>query len=171
MKDLITPTVKWASAHSTELLAGMAIGGVLTSVGLTAQAAVNIHDHCEAKRAESGSELKIAETIKETWRDWAPPAISTGLTIASIAMLHKVHRDKEAALAALAAMWQGRFVDLSKTVRELPDGKKVLDEFRKKEMNEQLPDKTPVLQRGEILVYEPMSKQFFISNNQEITTA
>lgn len=171
MKDLITPTIKWASAHSTELLTGVAIGGVLTSVGLTAQAAVNIHGHCEAKRMETGSEPKPAETIKETWKDWAPPAISTGLTIASIVMLHKVHRDKEAALAALAAMWQGRFIDLNKRVRELPNGKNVIDSFRKQEMSEHLPDKAPVLQKDEILVYEPMSKQFFISSNQEITSA
>lgn len=163
------PAISWVAKHAPEIFAGMAVGGVLVTTGLTVQATLDVKENIDETKYDD--EHTRADTIRETWKSWIPAAASAGLTITSILLSNHLHRNREAALMAVAAMWQGRYLDLENHIRELPKGDKILSDIRDKEMAEKLPDATPKLRPGEILVYEPMSKQFFISSNQEITAA
>lgn len=164
----LKPAAKWLTKHAPEIFAGLAVGGVVITTGLTVQGTLGVKKHIEETKYEDKTKGDI---VKETWREWAPPLVAGTLTITSILLSNHLHRNREAALMAVAAMWQGRYFDLENHIKELPKGDRILSDIRNKEMAENLPDRTPSLRPGEILVYEPMSKQFFVSSNQEITAA
>lgn len=163
------PILKWVTKNSPEILSWLGVGGVVITSVLVADASIEVYKNVQEHKYED--DHKTADTVRETAKNWVPAVASAGLTIASIICSNHLHRKREAALMALAAMWQGRYYDFEKRVKELPKGEKVLSDIRDKEMAEHLPDGKPQLRPGEILVYEPMSKQFFVSSNQEITAA
>ena len=179
-----TRWVQWAlKKYAPDILTGMAVGGGVVTGWLGVQAGKQASDEKIKILFELNTEEDIktgvnvpapAEEFKATWKCYIPPAASAILTSACIVGAHKVHLHNEAVLAAVAALYSGKYRDLERKAKELLGDKRfgelraqlAADEVAKKK------DTIPVSTDENVQTYfEPYSSQYFTATPHEMLYA
>lgn len=173
---------KYAKDHLPKILLGSAIGGTVATTGLTIYGTVKtVRTLDELKDVNKGvvpgyeQHIDTLDKLKACAKYWVAPTIMLGGTIFCIAELNQVHIHKEAALAALAAMWKGKYNDLKGAVEEHAgkSRKEIAGKAVEKEITREAQNTSGGLQlsNGEFLCWEPYSRQLFKATSQQLLWA
>ena len=151
--------VRWAvKKYLPDILTGAGMAGV----------AVTGYLSYEAGKKDAATEVD--------WRHYIPPVVSGAVTMGAVFGAHKAHLHKEAMLAAVAAMWSGKYRDLDRKVKSIL-GEERYNELRKlivKEDAEKNGTDNPPwesAEAGKTTYYEPYSKQYFQATPHEMLYA
>lgn len=166
-----TRWIKWVlNKYGTDILTGMAIGGVgLTGwLGVQAgkKATLQLHDKGLADYVEPKREFET------TWKCYIPPFASAVVTTAFIIAADRVHLHNEAVLAGVAAMCSTKYRDLEKAVNGLVEPEKLKEIKEAVYADEKRPPWLPAPKSpDEKIYYEPYSKQYFTATPHAMTYA
>jgi hypothetical protein len=171
--------------NSSTWLAGLSVGGVLTSMVLMHRATLKANNLIEEEYAirlaewpdtNPGikfEELSKKELAKLTWHCYIPPVLAGTLTIAGIIGSNYISRHQNAALAALYGLSEAAFMEYKEKVREQL-GEKKEDKLKDSILQDRL-DKNPIAGnqviitgKGDTLCYDSLSGRYFRSDIETI---
>ena len=161
---MTTRWMQWAiKRYLPDILTGMGMAGVAVTGYLGVEA------------GKKGATDTIAQG-NDDWKNYIPPVISGVMSAGCIFGAHKAHLHKEAALAAVAALWSGKYRDLDRKARELLGEERYhelkqlvgMDEMKK--AGRELPPWESA-EEGKTTYYEPYSGQYFQATAQEMLYA
>lgn len=161
--------------NSPKILMGVGIAGMITTAYLSAKGAPKAVKLLEEKKKElEVDKLTIVETVKTTWKCYAP-AVATG-TLSTICLLssNSISTRRTAALATACKLSETAFNEYREKVTEVIGEKKeqeVKDEIAKDEIknNPPSPNNTVVFTgSGDILCYDSISGRYFKSTCNKI---
>lgn len=180
IKKGLVLTRNYLIKQSPILLTIAAVGGVVTTTILAIRATTKAEKLIEKKKVEENvsidEHLTIEETVKTVWKEYIPPVVSAGLTIAAIIGSSAINEKRKAALAGLYALsetalseYQGKTKDLlgekkEAEIRDLVNGDRAKDEVVP-------PNHVEMLSSGKCWVKDVMSGQKFWSSVQDICRA
>lgn len=172
---------RYASNHLPQILFGAAIGGTVATTGLTIYGTVKTVQTINQLESSAQGPITVMDGHVDTLdkaracaKYWIAPAIMLGGTIICICELNKVHINKEAALTAMAAMWQSKYKDLKEEVDNAgKSSKEISQSAMEKEIKREASNSVGNLQlsNGEFLCWEPYSRQFFKATTQQLLWA
>lgn len=173
---------RWGRDHLPQLLLGSAIGGAVATTGLaiygtvkTVQKIDELEQNVKGVTPAFSGHVDTTDKVKACAKYWIAPTLMLGGTIFCICELNSVHLHKEAALAAMGAMWRGKYLDLKGEVEKHGNksGKEIAREAMEKEVarTAQNTDRNLQLSAGEFLVYEPYSRELFKATTQQLLWA
>lgn len=167
LKGLVQKAQKGLSKHSPEILMSIGIAGMVTTAVLTGKASVKASKLIEEKKEElQVDKLTPVDTVKTTWKCFAP-AVATG--IASTACLigsHSVSARRTAALATAYKISETALAEYKDAVIETIGEKKeelVRDNVAKKqiEKNPVANKEVIVTNKGNTLCLDTLSGRYF----------
>lgn len=166
----------WGKKHMPQLLLGCAIGGAVSTTVLTVYGTVKtVRTIDELNKEESiTNHVDTVDKVKAVAKYWVAPAIMLGGTIFCICELNAVHVHKEAALAAMGAMWKNKYSTLEEEVKnDQKSGAKIKEQAVQKELQRAAQDGSGQIQpvAGTFLCWEPYSRQFFHATEQQLLWA
>lgn len=181
IKDAFLKLARISEKHAPEILAGIGIGGFITTAVLAAKATPDAIDSIEETKKElEKDELTVVETVKATWKNYTP-AILTGISstcciIGSVSTSLK----RSAAFATAYEMTRNLYSDYRSKVIETIGEKK--ERKIQDEINQNKVDNNPPVQNINIiapgddgkfksLYLEPVSNQYFLSTNEDVKYA
>ena len=180
-----TRWLKWAlKKYAPDILTGMATGGVVLTGYLSAEAGKKstmdilynkfwLTDKISIEREEL-EHLGKKEELKLTWKNYIPAAVAGAGTIACSIGAHKTHLHNEAVLAAIAALYSGKYRDLERKAKELLGDKK-FGELRTQLAADEVAknrDTIPISTDENAQTYfEPYSSQYFTATPHEMLYA
>ena len=162
------------SKHSPEILTGIGITGMITTVVLAVRATPKamelIDEHKEGDSyKELGIELTPIQTVKVAWKPYIPAVISGTASIACLIGANSVHARRNAAIATAYKLSEAALVEYKDKVIET-FGEKKEKTVREKIAEDRL-EKNPVnnsqifmTEKGNTLFMEPISGQYFRSD-------
>lgn len=122
---LIKSAQKTLSEHSPEILTGIGIAGMVTTVVLAVKATPKALRLIEEKKHETKTdELKPIEVIKVAWKPYIPAAITGVSSIACVIGATSVNASRNAALAAAYKLSETALVEYREKVIETIGEKK-----------------------------------------------
>ena len=159
--------------NAPAIFTGLAVAGVIETTALTIRAVPRVEDkiweleHSSCRDYEEYIEVEKREIFRECWTEAVPPALAMSFTIFCIIAANQAHLRKEASLAALYSLYEGRYRDYKSKNRELfgeENDKKVEEEVLKDRLhNERLyPERSE-----EYLVYDEITNQYFYATYKE----
>lgn len=163
--------------HSPEILTGLGIGGMLTTTFLAVNAtpkAIRLIE--EAKKKDNKDKLTPVETVKVAWKPYIPATITSVLSMACIIGANSVNARRNAALATayqLSTTALNEYKD--KVVETIGEDK--AQEIRDKiveDKKEKISQTRPTYNYSpdeKVLMYEPISNQYFMSSKTEVKDA
>lgn len=161
---------KYAKVHKPALLQGIGIGGMLAGslwLGYSTVKAVRLVDK---KREELGrDDLTAQEYVETCWKVYLPPVVIESLSAVCLIESLKESNKRNAALTTAYTFSENAMRLYKDKVIETV-GEKKEQEIRDKVADEQLKEARPapnlvnMVGPGEILCYEPITKQVFITN-------
>lgn len=165
------------SKHSPEILLGVGIAGMITTVILAVKATPKALDLIEEEKKELGVEedekLTAVETVKATWKCYIPAAVSGVAATACLIGSASVNAKRTAALATAYNISTTALAEYKEKVIETV-GERKEQEIRDKVAEERL-KKTPVNQssvivtgNGETRFYDTISKRRFTSDIEKV---
>ncbi len=178
LKGLVKATTGWTYKHSPEILTGLGIAGMITTTVLAVKATPKAILLMEDAKEELGkSELTPAETVKATWKCYAPAAVMATASIACIVGGTSVSLRRGAAFAAAYELSKTALEDYSDQVLEAVGEKKERD-IREK-VAEKKANETPMTNMNNIIVANdcttrfmaPITRQRFYSTMEKVRKA
>lgn len=171
-KKIINGLEKAFQEHSPEILTGLGIGGMLTTIGMAVRAtpkAILILYEEECRRAKLPDQpIKIGgvDTVKLTWKCYVPSAVVCTASISCLIGASSVNSKRNAALATAYSISESVLKDYQEKVIETIGEKKELlirDEITKDKIANNPPnDQTVIItNRGETLCYDVISGRYF----------
>ena len=162
--------------HSTEILAGLAIGGVVTSVASAIYATPKAIKLIEAREEQEERELTKKEVVQTVWKCYVPTVVSMSASIACIIFSDRIHVKRNAALATAYTLSDTAFKEYrTKVIDELgkDKDKKVMDEVAKDKLeNAPKVPSTVIVPGGEdVLCYDSLFNRYFRSRMDKIQRA
>ena len=165
------------SKHSPEILTGLGVASMITTVILAVKATPKALECIEEKkREEHKDELTVMETVKATWKVYVPTAISGVTAVTCVIGANSVHAKRNAALATAYQLSSTALSDYKDKLVEVVGEKKekaVLDKIAQDKV-----DKNPVESanviitgNGTALCYDPQFGQYFKSSIDDIKRA
>ena len=164
---------KYVKDHLPQILLGSAIGGTIATTGLTIYGTVKTVRTLDALESNAqgvipafNGHIDTLDKVKACYKYWIAPTIMLGGTVLCICELNKVHINKEAALMAMAAMWE----EVDNAGKQ---GKEIQGKTLEKEIAREAQNTSGNLQltNGEFLCWEPYSRQFFKATSQQLLWA
>lgn len=165
------------SKHSPEILIGVGIAGMITTTVLAVKATPKALSLMEEKKQELDVEkLTPIETVKTTWKCYAPAAITGAVSIACIVGSHSVSARRKAALATAYKLSESAFSDYREKTMETIGEKKekaIRDKVSEKQVQENPKTTTEVIMtgKGKTLCFDPLSSRYFYSDLEKIKRA
>ena len=161
-----TKWIQWAlKKYAPDILTGMAIGGIGLTGWLGVKAGKKAAQELRFINA-TNVPLTTIDEAKYTWKCYIPPLASAVATSVFVVSAHKVHLHNEAILAGVAAMYSGKYQQLTKTLGDKLDQNTLMD--IRKEAYQDDPDRPPWLptpkNSDEEIYYEPYSHQYFTAS-------
>lgn len=173
---------RYAKDHLPQILLGASIGGAVATTGLSIYGTVRtvrtldeLETNAQGVIPAFNGHVDTLDKVKACYKYWVAPTIMLGGTIVCICELNKVHINKEAALTAMAAMWQSKYSDLKEEVDNAAgkQGKEIAGKAMEKEVAREAQNTGGDLQlaNGELLCWEPYSRQLFKATSQQLLWA
>lgn len=164
----------FATKHSPELLTGIGVAGMLTTIVLAVKATPKALELIEEQKKEKRKDkLTPVETVRATWKCYIPAAATGIASTACIVGASSVSLKRNAALATAYKLSETAFAEYKEQVIETI-GEKKEQVVREKVAEKQL-EKTPVNDstiiltgKGNTLCMEPITGQYFRSDMEQI---
>lgn len=164
------------SKNSPTILTGVAVAGLLGTVGLAIKATPKALDLVILEENFKGENLTKKEIIKASWKCYIPTALMGSVTIASIIGANQVNMRRNAALASVYSITEATLKEYqSKVVDTI--GEKKADKI-KEEIAEDVLKKNPhseteviLTGKGETLCYDVLSGRYFKSDIEKLRRA
>lgn len=168
--------------QSPIILAGAAVGGVITTSVLVARGSIRASDLIKeaetAKKDTLGADasLTIQEKIQAGWKPIFPAIISGGLTIGAIIASTTISQKRQTALAGLYALSETALKEYQDKLEQKlgpKDAQKIRDEINSDRVKNAgtPPWDDSVLPAGQVLCYDKFIGRYFASSVQELQTA
>lgn len=167
LNKLGTDIYKWTAKHSPEILTGLGVVGMLSSIVLAVKATPKALDKIEeTKKEEKKEQLEPIEVIKVTWKYYIPTAATSAVSIACIIGASSVNYKRNAALATAYSLVDSSFRAYKEKVIETIGEKKeqeVRDEIAKDQIRQNPIKNTEVIitGNGDTLCFEPITGRYF----------
>lgn len=163
--------------HSPEILTGIGIAGMLTAGVLAVKEtpkALRLIE--EKKREKSVDKLTVGDTVKATWKCYAPSVVMAGLSTGCLVGSSRVSSRRNAALATAYKISETALTEYREKVIETI-GEKKERSIREAVAKEQL-EKKPVANSeifitgsGETYFYDPSSGRYFTADLENMRRA
>lgn len=162
------------SKHSPEILTGIGIAGMVTTVVLAVKAtpkAIQLIE--EGKREANVDKLTPIETVKVAWKPYIPAVITGVSSIACVIGATSVNASRNAALAAAYKLSETALVEYREKVIETIGEKKeetVRDKVDKERIKKHPVEKSEVVVtgKGKTLFFDASSGRYFESDRDKI---
>lgn len=183
---------KGVTKHSPEILTGIGVAGMISTVIFAVKATPKAMDLIEEERKrklheatveearewseDGGIPLKPLEVVKVAWKPYVPAIISGVASAACIIGANSVHAKRNAALATAYQLSTKALTDYREKVVETIGEKKeiaVRDKVAKKQIEDSPKNDAQVIitGKGNTLVYDVHSDRYFRSDIDKIRTA
>lgn len=165
------------SKHSPEILMGMGIAGMITTTVLAVKATPKAVLLLEERKNDLEVEkLTPVETVKTTWKCYAPAIISGAASIACLVGSNSVNARRNAALATAYKLSEAAFTEYRDSVVDVVGEKKekaIRDKVSEKQIKENPVTKTEIIMTGKnkTLFFDPLSHRYFYSTIETIKRA
>lgn len=165
------------SKHSPEILTGIGIAGMVTTVIFAVQATPKALQLIEEKKDEEHKdELTALETAKVAWKPYVPAAVTGVVSVACLIGANSVHVKRNAALATAYQLSSTALSDYKEKLIETVGEKK--EKAVRDRIAQDKVDKNPVetsnviiTGNGKSLCYDPQFGQYFESTIDDIKRA
>lgn len=159
-----------------EILTGIGIGGMISSIALTAKIAPKVSRLMEQAEEEKGEKLTLKEKFKIAWKPCLPIAVTAGTSTACLIGASTVSSKRNAALATAYQITSNAFAEYKEQVVE------TIGEKKEKVIKEKVADKklakdpvtnsqVIITERGNTLCYDTISGRYFKSDMDIIRKA
>ena len=165
------------SKHSPEILMGLGITGMVTTTVLAVKATPKALLLIDNKKHELDVDtLTPVDTVKTTWKCYAPAAISGVISIACLIGSNSVNAKRNAALATAYKLSETAFSDYREKVFETVGEKKervIRDKVSEEQVKKNPITKTEVVVtgKGQTLCFDPLSHRYFYSSIDKLNRA
>jgi Family of unknown function (DUF6353) len=171
LSNLVDNAIKAIKQNSPEILAGLSIGGVLSTAYLAARGGMKAGELLYIEQTDRNWK----EDAKRVWRFYIPAGISGVATIGCIIGSHKVNGNRLAAAVAAYSISEKAFQEYKeKVVEELGKGKeeKIRDEIAQEKVNIH-PNSREVIvgSFGHVLCCELFTMRYFRSDMETLRKA
>lgn len=172
----IDKIAKFLVDNSPAIFTGLSVAGTIATTALAVADTPKALDELDKAYLEKGEALTKKEVVKATWKCYIPAGVSGAATVACILLANRAHIKKETALAAMAGFFEQRYFDYKEKVVEITDAevdRKIETALAKDRMEENKPPKTMSarLVGEDMLCYEPITDQYFVTNQKELMWA
>lgn len=171
LSRMLKTTKETLIKHSPEILTGIGIAGMFTTVILAVKATPKALDAISKEEYEQKRELTPMETVKVAWKPYVPAALTGTLSTACLIGANSVNSKRNAALAAAYTLSDTAFREYKEKVIETIGEKKeqtVKDKIAEKQVKEHpVSSEVTVVGKGPSLCLEPLSMRYF---NTDIST-
>ncbi len=169
-RGLFKTIQKLTSDHAPELLTGLGIAGMLTTVVVAVKVTPKALTLMEEKKEELGvDQLSVKETVVTTWKCYAPVIATAAVSTACIIGANSVHAKRSAALAAAYTLSDTALRDYKAKVVETfgeRKGQAIREEIVKdKVQNDPVENHEIIITaKGDTLCYDTTSGRYFKSS-------
>lgn len=177
MKTVIHRSTRAASRNSPNILAAIGVSGVLSTAYLAARAAYESRPWLDVQQAEAdeeGVEVTLRDKVETAWRFYIPAGVSGAVTIGCIIASTRSHSRRTAAMAAAYSLSEKAFAEYrERIVEEIGERKEesIRDELAQKQVSDNPPSGTVIIDNGQVLCCELHTKRYFRSDVQAIKAA
>ncbi len=85
IRKVLSRGVKWSVKYAPQILTAVGTCGLIGAIALTAKAAPNVAAKVDEMKEQKQTDiLTVKEVAVETWRDWAPVAVLTAVSVACL---------------------------------------------------------------------------------------
>jgi hypothetical protein len=172
MNKIFKDVQKTVIHRSPEILTGIGITGMLTTVILAVRATPDALKRMDAKKKEEKTQkLTKKEVVQVTWKCYVPAAVTATLSTACLVGASSVNSKRNTALAAAYTLSEKAMKEYRTKVVE------TIGEVKEKEINDQVIkdriDKKPlsdvmVIGTGDIPCYDVQSDRYFYSTRNKL---
>ena len=176
-KPLIKTIRSGLAKHSPAILTALGITGMIGTTVLAVKATPKALGLIENKKEELDKDgLTVAETVKATWKCYAPAAVTCVTSAACLIGASSVHTKRNAALATAYKLSESALIEYRDKVVETIGEKKeqsVRDAIAKDhvEKNPVTNNEVIITDRGYTLCYDELSGRYFYSDIEKIKKA
>lgn len=179
IKNLCNDIKGAASKHSPEILIGVGIAGMFSSVVMAVKATPKVYSAIEkekeTRRLECEPELTKLDIVKMSWKPYLPATIMFGLSAGCIIGANSVNAKRNAILTTTCHISERALHEYRDKVVE------VIGEEKEKEIREKvskdrmekdpISNNTVILAKGDTLCYDTITGRYFKSDVDRIKKA
>ena len=176
-KPLIKTIRSGLAKHSPAILTALGITGMIGTTVLAVKVTPKALDLIENKKEELDKDkLTVVETVKATWKCYAPAAVTCVTSAACLIGASSVHTKRNAALATAYKLSESALIEYRDKVVETIGEKKeqsVRDAIAKDhvEKNPVTNNEVIITDKGYTLCYDELSGRYFYSDIEKIKKA
>lgn len=175
LSRMLKSTRDTLTKHSPEILTGVGIAGMITTVVLAVKATPKALDLISREEYEVKRELTPVETVKAAWKPYVPAMVTGVASTACLIGANSVNLKRNAALAAAYTLSDTAFREYKEQVVETLGEKKeraVQDKVAEKKIKEHpVSNEVVVSGKGASLCLEPLSMRYFNTDFNSIIAA
>ena len=162
-----------AKKHSPEILTGVGIAGMLTTVVLAVQATPKALRLIDEKKADIPEEEKLPriEVVKAAWKVYVPAVLTGILSTICLIGANSVNQRRNAAIAAAYSLSESALKEYREKVVETIGERKeqaIRDDIAKDRITENPVREVIVSDRGSTLCYDSLSGRYFKSDIEKL---
>lgn len=173
----VNKTKNMAVKHSSDILLGFGITGMISTVGLAVKATPKALKLIDVKKEElEVDELTPIETVKACWKPYVPAAVTCAFSVGCLIGSRSVNARRNAALATAYKLSETALSEYRDKVVEVVGEKQ--ESIIRDKVNKERVEKNPVTtkeviitERGNTLCYDAVSGRYFRSDMDKIKKA
>ena len=166
---------KAAIQNAPTILTISAVGGVGATALLTGRASVRAKDLKLELDYTSDHKPTRKDIVKATWKEFVPPVVMGGATIACIIFAHKIHLQRQAAIMAAYSVLSDRYHEYqNEVIKEIgPKAESRIQDTIAQSKVENTYDGLNVIRtrNGDILFMDGFSGRYFYSSYEAVQRA
>ena len=177
--NLTKTTKRYLTKHSPEILTGIGIAGMISSIILAVKATpeamelIAIREEEELRKNENFYKLGKIETIKTAWKPYVPVVGTAIMSAACIICGNTINTRRNAALATAYALSEQTLLTYrDKVIETIGENKekKIRDEISQDMVNKKRLESSQVIitQKGDTLFLDTISGRYFKSDIEKI---
>lgn len=179
MKKIFNDISEKMSKHSPEILVGVGIAGMFSTVVMSIKATPKVYSMIEkekeVRRLEEKPELTKVDILKMAWKPYLPAAIMFGCSTACIIGANSVNAKRNAVLSTACHISERALVEYRDKVVEVigeEKEKEIRDKVSKDRMEKDpVSNNTVILAKGDTLCYDTITGRYFKSDVDKIKKA
>lgn len=161
---------KFIDKHSSAVLTGISIGGVIATSILSAKETPKAIELIEKAKNEKEDDLTKLEIIQTAWKPYIPAIISGFSTILCILGIHYLNKRTQASLISAYALLDNTYKEYKNKINELyPEDKKIVD-FEHEIIKSKF-DKNMKIDDEKELFFDYQSMRYFESTMSDVKSA